>query len=893
MKKKINSRKHLFIQPLVFMVLLFSSLNVSATNYYVSGTSGDDNNTGTSIDTPWKTLSKINAGTYLPGDQILLKCGDIWSETVVFISKFTGTAAAPIVISSYGTGDRPKVTATTGSILIRISNADYLQVKNLDIGSGIGYGIVFSVDDNNSHSNIIVDNVNVHDLTIAGIFFNTASYSNVSVNFCTGNNAEMLIAFSGGQDINITNCIATNCKYGGYSIIGINGGTMDNCKALNCGTGNYTNGACGIFLGVNNNFLVKNCEVAFQKRQGTNPDAEAVDFERSNINVKLLKCNFHDNDGCGIMFYDNNKNLVNTGCVVDSCTFTNNSLNCNIPCGFEINFTKLNNNNNGAITNNTYTLRPGIDFITTTDPSVTITGNYPTIINEPPVVKNNGFENPVISTLQYRPNDGNWIFFSNSGIQHNGSAFGAPNAPQGQQTTFLQGSSSISQSLYFKPGTYKIIFKSAYRNSSGSGQGINVSVDGKMIGNTIYPVSGTAFGVSETDSFKVREGLHIIKFAGSLSADKTAFIDDIEIVFIDSSIDDDIPFIANCGFENPGISTFQYRPIGGSWTFRSNSGVQRNGSAFGAPIAPEGVQTAFFQGACDISQLVYFTAGTYKIIFKAAYRNSSGSGQGIDVSVNNNKVGSTIFPSSGTAFGKYESDLFTVPSGNQLIQISGTYNGDKTAFLDSISILKEQVMNFSEFPELKIGDPDYELNATVSSGLPIVYSSSDTSVVKIIGNKIYILSAGTTQIFATQIGNRFYLPVSVSHTLIVKKKKQEITFDSISEKILGDHDFELIASSSSGLPVIFSSSDTNVATANGNVVHVLKSGTVTITASQVGNEIYQATDTSRVLLVRSLNILVQYQNGNRNVSDNTISPYLKIINNNSVDVDFSELGIRY
>ena len=76
---------------------------------------------------------------------------------------------------------------------------------------------------------------------------------------------------------------------------------------------------------------------------------------------------------------------------------------------------------------------------------------------------------------------------------------------------------------------------------------------------------------------------------------------------------------------------------------------------------------------------------------------------------------------------------------------------------------------------------------------------------------------------------------------IAIKRDQVITFPALTDKKTGDADFQLSATSSSGLPVTYSSTDTTVAlvTANGNV-HIAGSGTATITASQAGNDVYNA-----------------------------------------------------
>src|SRR5262245_58349664 len=89
----------------LFLVVLISlSLNVQATNYYVS-TSGNDANNGTSPSTPWKTIAKVNNRTFLPGDFILFRRGNMWREQVTL--KSSGVAGNPITFGAYDTGPRP------------------------------------------------------------------------------------------------------------------------------------------------------------------------------------------------------------------------------------------------------------------------------------------------------------------------------------------------------------------------------------------------------------------------------------------------------------------------------------------------------------------------------------------------------------------------------------------------------------------------------------------------------------------------------------------------------------------------------------------------------------------------------------------------------------------
>ncbi len=90
-------------------------------------------------------------------------------------------------------------------------------------------------------------------------------------------------------------------------------------------------------------------------------------------------------------------------------------------------------------------------------------------------------------------------------------------------------------------------------------------------------------------------------------------------------------------------------------------------------------------------------------------------------------------------------------------------------------------------------------------------------------------------------------------TLVIAKKTQAVAFEALAEKKLGDRDFQLHASATSGLSVIYSSSDTTIATIVEDIVHIKKEGTVTIAASQSGNAIYEsAANVSRELVIIKL-----------------------------------------
>jgi hypothetical protein len=78
------------------------------------------------------------------------------------------------------------------------------------------------------------------------------------------------------------------------------------------------------------------------------------------------------------------------------------------------------------------------------------------------------------------------------------------------------------------------------------------------------------------------------------------------------------------------------------------------------------------------------------------------------------------------------------------------------------------------------------------------------------------------------------------YKLSLAKQNQTITFSALPAKKPGDPDFSPGAVASSGLPVSYSSSNTAVATIVEDKIHIVGAGNSIITASQAGNQDYNA-----------------------------------------------------
>jgi hypothetical protein len=318
-----------------------------------------------------------------------------------------------------------------------------------------------------------------------------------------------------------------------------------------------------------------------------------------------------------------------------------------------------------------------------------------------------GFETPNLGAgnFAYSPAGTPWTFAS-AGISNNSSGFtsGAPNAPEGSQVGLLQGNnSSISQSAYFAAGqAYSFTFDACQRVNDSSAQMLNVSVGSDTIlsqyqpGNTYTPVTTGTFTVPTS-------GVYAVNFQGydPSGNDYTAFIDNIQTNIA----------LTNASFETPAItgttvhgagpsgdylygtdvysgSTTLNQVAGVGWNF-TGAGIQANGSAWGAPSAPNGTQAAFIQQTGSVTQSVTLPyQGIYAVTFDAAQRSGNSENLSVTVGGQATSGGASITPASSSSYTQY---TVLTPSLN-----AGTYNlgfnglnsagGDNSAFVDAVGV---------------------------------------------------------------------------------------------------------------------------------------------------------------------------------------------------------------
>jgi len=205
----------------------------------------------------------------------------------------------------------------------------------------------------------------------------------------------------------------------------------------------------------------------------------------------------------------------------------------------------------------------------------------------------------------------------------------------------------------------------------------------------------------------------------------------------------------------------------------------------------------------------------------------------------------------GQEFVTVDTDGNIVPTGKGVGEVkikvwkpeSDDFNASGSVQMSFLILKAHQSITFDNISN-RIFDPNATLvlSATASSGLDVFFEAM-TNNVEIQGNTLTIRKGGFVKIKATQVGNQLYHPASeVIRTFFIDKQKQTITFAEINNKVFGDAPFNLVAETSSGLPVSFEIlNGENTIQIQDGLVTILKAGFVKIRAFQEGNDSYSST----------------------------------------------------
>ncbi|MEM6800663.1 MAG: right-handed parallel beta-helix repeat-containing protein [Bacteroidota bacterium] len=330
-----------------------------ATTYYVSPT-GNDANDGLTTATPWQTIAHINTVALLPGDEILFEGGTTFASTVGlnFTVGRCGTAADPIIISSYGTG-RATLNVVNDHAFYAYECAGF-EITDLNfVGAGRTVnsfaGIFFYSDTPvpiftvpNRYEHVVISRVEVSGFNRGGIKFQgTEEYTNsgntqassgwesVDITFAVvHDNGDFGIELIGDwlvgsteyplKDVLIQNCVAydnpgqfglTTEHTGNGIVVGNTENVLiDLCVAYNNGAENFANngGPVGIWLWDSKDGVIQNSE-SYENKTNSTKDGGGFDLDGGCINCVIQYCYSHDNDGAGYLFaqFGGSRDMIN------------------------------------------------------------------------------------------------------------------------------------------------------------------------------------------------------------------------------------------------------------------------------------------------------------------------------------------------------------------------------------------------------------------------------------------------------------------------------------------------------------------------------------------------------------------------------------------------------
>ena len=186
------------------LVALVCAAGAYAGTFYVDSVAGIDTNSGTAPSQPWRSLDKVNATTFQPGDRLLFKAGSTFNGQLKprGSGKFIEDRVVRIVVDRYGDGERPRINGegkVRDAVLLQDVSAweiRGLEVTNLGPQRGRERTGIRMVAHSQMMQHLILANLFVHDVNGeldkategCGIFFestgNQGCFSDLIIEKC-------------------------------------------------------------------------------------------------------------------------------------------------------------------------------------------------------------------------------------------------------------------------------------------------------------------------------------------------------------------------------------------------------------------------------------------------------------------------------------------------------------------------------------------------------------------------------------------------------------------------------------------------------------------------------------------------------------------------------------
>ena len=270
---------------------------------FVDDVKGDDGKPGTSADTAWRSVGKVNSRVWGPGDAVLFRRGGKWEAGLNL--KGGGDRGKPVTVGAFGDGPRPRIDGVREHAVF-ISDGSWWTIQDLEVTTDPEYGRtgvkVVSNAMKDLPKGIRILNVVSFDNGASGIAVGSEwekgnGYDGVVIEnclvFCNGNDG---IAVYGADQNGCRNSVVRNCTaYSNRGMAGIwiesgQNGLIERCKA-------YNNVCINIWTWNSINVTIRRCE-AFR---GHESDAGGFDIDWGCQACTVEYCYSHHNEGPGYL----------------------------------------------------------------------------------------------------------------------------------------------------------------------------------------------------------------------------------------------------------------------------------------------------------------------------------------------------------------------------------------------------------------------------------------------------------------------------------------------------------------------------------------------------------------------------------------------------------------
>lgn len=232
----MNSLSKLFL----FFFIVFFSFKATAKDYFVHPLWGDDQNSGISKESAFKTLDPISQITFLPGDQIILAFGQVYLGSLKLIG-LHGTKENPITITSlaWENEDTNKPAVIDFKNLVHgilVEDCSFIEISNIKL-TGNGY---FTEEINHSmrcgllitsKNSKLMEHIAIKEVSIQDVFYNNPGFIRGAEEVRTANGTQKYgwgiriintIAESIIENVTIKNCSINSVCHTGIKLTGNN-----------------------------------------------------------------------------------------------------------------------------------------------------------------------------------------------------------------------------------------------------------------------------------------------------------------------------------------------------------------------------------------------------------------------------------------------------------------------------------------------------------------------------------------------------------------------------------------------------------------------------------------------------------------------------------------------